>query len=296
MPTENRSSNTEMVSAKVCGYTPGHAQVELRLCPSGPLPAWLELGEAVVVKPAKQPQGEPIAWMVGSAIWWSKPEAEADSDLVGEPVIPIGPLAGAGEVEQLRLEIEQLKFSLQMHDDASAQDDCVRVENRTLRTQLAERDALFARILGKRDACAASYWFDEIQALLSAGAQSNAVGDGVRDARDYAIEHAGYLADAADHVLADYQAYSLAQMTKEEAGDDGAGEHEEAADSARDELREGLANLRSMVYEFRKRRPRAGNAASAKPPCPICHGTLRVKEPGEDEGDCARCTKVPAKS
>lgn len=42
--------------------------------------------------------------------------------------------------------------------------------------KLAERDALFARILGKRDSCAASYWFDEIQALLSASAAPSKIG------------------------------------------------------------------------------------------------------------------------
>jgi len=95
---------------------------------------------------------------------------------------------------------------------------------------------------------------------IDASAEPSSTGDGVRDERDYAIEHAGYLADAADQVLAGYQAYSLAQMLENEGGDDGDGEHAEAVDSARDELHEGLANLRSMTYEFRKRRPRSNPA------------------------------------
>lgn len=61
MTTENRSSNTEMVSAKVCGYTPGQSQVELRLDQDRPLPAWLELGESITIRPAEQHQGEPVA-------------------------------------------------------------------------------------------------------------------------------------------------------------------------------------------------------------------------------------------
>lgn len=60
MPTENRSSNTEMVSAKVCGYTPGQSQVELRLDQGRPLPAWLELGESITIRPAEQHQGETV--------------------------------------------------------------------------------------------------------------------------------------------------------------------------------------------------------------------------------------------
>ncbi|POF89681.1 hypothetical protein [Pseudomonas putida] len=99
---------------------------------------------------------------------------------------------------------------------------------------------------------------DLVESLsIDASAEPSAPGDGVKDERDYAIEHAGYLADAADQVLADYQAYSLAQMLENEGGDDGDGEHAEAVDSARDELHDGLANLRSMTYEFRKRRPRS---------------------------------------
>ena len=75
--------------------------------------------------------------------------------------------------------------------------------------------------------------------------------------KDYAIEHASYLATAADQVLADYQAYTLAQMIANEGGDDGEEELTDAIDQARDDLHEGLSNLRSMTYEFRKRRDRA---------------------------------------
>lgn len=78
-----------------------------------------------------------------------------------------------------------------------------------------------------------------------------------RTPQDYAIEHAGFLATAADQVLADYQAYTLAQMLADEGGDDGEAELADAIDEARDDLHEGLRNLREMAYEFRKRRDRA---------------------------------------
>lgn len=123
--------------------------------------------------------------------------------------------------------------------------------------EIAERDALLARVVNS--GALSSEQYESLEAdycALSASAEPSAPGDGVRDERDYAIEHAGYLADAADQVLADYQAYSLAQMLENEGGDDGDGEHAEAVDSARDELHDGLANLRSMTYELRKRRPR----------------------------------------
>ena len=46
--------------------------------------------------------------------------------------------ANPTDVAQLELEIEQLRFSLMMNDCAAVEDDCVRDENRELRTQLAE--------------------------------------------------------------------------------------------------------------------------------------------------------------
>lgn len=83
---------------------------------------------------------------------------------------------------------------------------------------------------------------------------------GDRSPKDYAIEHAGYMATAADNVQAEYQAYSLAQLAVDEGGDDGADELAESVDAARDELHEALSSLRSMVYEFRKRENRAAVA------------------------------------
>ncbi|MDN7143875.1 hypothetical protein KC131_24835 [Pseudomonas sp. JQ170] len=59
MPTENRSSNTEqMVSARVCAYTPGQSKVELQLIPPSALPSWLELGQQVIARPAAQHQAD----------------------------------------------------------------------------------------------------------------------------------------------------------------------------------------------------------------------------------------------
>lgn len=45
---------------------------------------------------------EPIAWMVGTAIWRNKEEAERDAVATGLPMISFGPLADTGEVEALR--------------------------------------------------------------------------------------------------------------------------------------------------------------------------------------------------
>lgn len=74
-----------------------------------------------------------------------------------------------------------------------------------------------------------------------------------RSNQDYAIEHAEYMALSADDVLAKFQAYGLALLACDEGGDDGEGELLENIDSARSNLQESLVELRSMVYEFRKR-------------------------------------------
>ena len=41
---------------------------------------------------APQPHPDPIAWMVGTAIWWTKEEAERDAAATGLPVVPVGPM------------------------------------------------------------------------------------------------------------------------------------------------------------------------------------------------------------
>lgn len=77
-----------------------------------------------------------------------------------------------------------------------------------------------------------------------------------RSPKDYAIEHAEYMAASADQVIAEYQAYGLALMAVDEGGDDGESELFDTIDSAREDLQEALVTLRSRVYEFRKRRDR----------------------------------------
>ncbi|MBC3485719.1 hypothetical protein HU750_08545 [Pseudomonas sp. SWRI50] len=59
----------------------------------------LRIGVAQIAgqAPAPQPHPEPIAWMVGTAIWWTKEEAERDAAATGLPVVPVGPLTGAVE-------------------------------------------------------------------------------------------------------------------------------------------------------------------------------------------------------
>ena len=54
----------------------------------------LRIGVAQIAgqAPAPQPHPEPIAWMVGTAIWWTKEEAERDAAATGLPIVGLGPM------------------------------------------------------------------------------------------------------------------------------------------------------------------------------------------------------------
>ena len=91
-------------------------------------------------------------------------------------------------------------------------------------------------------------WIDWVLGLCDAAPTSSE-----RSNKDYAIEHAEYMAKSADGVLEKFQVYGLALLAVDEGGDDGEGELFEAIDSARGDLQESLVDLRGMVYEFRKR-------------------------------------------
>ncbi|MFT2159350.1 hypothetical protein [Pseudomonas putida] len=125
MPTENRSSNTEMVSVppyigleplvgryypakcRRCGWvgsseelTEDDAQCTRHIgdrlclgdCDELDRDDLLNIIQAMA-QPAPQSHPEPIAWMVGTAIWWTKEEAERDAAATGLPIIAIGPIA-----------------------------------------------------------------------------------------------------------------------------------------------------------------------------------------------------------
>lgn len=101
MPTENRSSNTEMVSV-----------------PRDKLQAWQERFskaqmfqqstevQAALAQPAPKPHPEPIAWMIGTAFWWTKEEAERDAAATGKAIVPFGPTVDNSEVERLRAALQ----------------------------------------------------------------------------------------------------------------------------------------------------------------------------------------------
>jgi hypothetical protein len=74
-----------------------------------------------------------------------------------------------------------------------------------------------------------------------------------RSARDYAIEHGGYLADAAEAYLNARNAYDIAAAGYADGGETIGGEPPNS-----DELTDCHQGLRAAIYEFRKRASRAG--------------------------------------
>ena len=104
MPTENRSSNTEIAAvlapfaavadcyddAEEDSFQPAH-DIGLHKDLA------LTLGQfravrTLLARPAPQPHAEPIAWMVGTAFWWTKEEAERDAAATGLPIVGLGPM------------------------------------------------------------------------------------------------------------------------------------------------------------------------------------------------------------
>lgn len=143
MPTENRSSNTEMVIHQDSFKGDNKALVSsisslLALDAKGSLVPHGIGGHARVLlassaaRLAEQPHADPIAWMVGTAFWWTKEEAERDAAATGLPIVGLGPMTCSTEVEQLR---EVIK-----HSDAQIMRQSMRISNQ--RTQLAEAQAL----------------------------------------------------------------------------------------------------------------------------------------------------------
>jgi len=51
-------------------------------------------------QPTPQPHPDPIAWMVGTAIWWTKEEAARDAAATGLPIVGLGPMPTTASTKQ----------------------------------------------------------------------------------------------------------------------------------------------------------------------------------------------------
>lgn len=176
MPTENRSSNTELISQAASAIE------DLLANGTGAIAAaaWASL-PADLRKLTAQPHPEPIAWMVGTAVWWTKEEAERDAAATGLPVVPVGPLTDPGEVERLRAELADLKKGLesQVVEGLRADSKWLRDELDKALLQLDERDALLIEVLPSLDLAAGAFKSakpvrNKVKAAISASAEPEA--------------------------------------------------------------------------------------------------------------------------
>lgn len=176
MPTENRSSNTEMVSVPRAAAELAKQALE----DDDHFSLADELAKALA-KLATQPHPEPIAWMVGTAIWWTKEEAERDAAETGLPIVGLGPMACAAPADQHQGESAKVRVgSGQFNDDdryllcreelRECEDErsALSDEARGLRDRAAKLDALLAEaLLAIEGGCHAVSLPERISAALS---------------------------------------------------------------------------------------------------------------------------------
>ena len=107
MPTENRSSNTENLPCPFCagrvdpeGWLRGDGTRGPECESCGATAPTLSVWNSA--NPTTQPHLDPIAWMVGTAFWWTKEEAGRDASETGLRIVELGPMTHDAEVEVLR--------------------------------------------------------------------------------------------------------------------------------------------------------------------------------------------------
>ncbi|MFT0866012.1 hypothetical protein [Pseudomonas sp. CAM1A] len=171
MPTENRSSNTEMVSVpREAVEQAAELLQEYNKCSIA-----REL-RAALAKPAEQHQAEPVAWRgvneLGDIVteWIDGAPPEAMVDLCGNPA-SFASLelaytnADPGEVERLRADLARMQAN---YADALKASRGLWQDRDRMEKQLAERDALLRDLLN----CNTGFKMRQrIEAALSASAE-----------------------------------------------------------------------------------------------------------------------------
>ncbi|MEH6412780.1 hypothetical protein [Pseudomonas sp. CGJS7] len=123
----------------------------------------LRIGVAQIAgqAPAPQPHPEPIAWMVGTAIWWTKEEAERDTAAAGLPIVGLGPMTDPGEVERLRSIERSYGLREALLEQVKGERDRMIARTMELSGQLADQDALLHKL---KETLQREYW-DEYAGL-----------------------------------------------------------------------------------------------------------------------------------
>ncbi len=153
MPTENRSSNTDPRDVFIRLNPLGLGEEELRKDCTGfedqrtHSDYLLFLASYRETHPEPQPHPEPIAWMVGTAFWWTKEEAERDAAATGLPIVGLGPITDPGEFERLRSIERSYGLHEALLEQVKGERDRMIARTLELADQLAERDALLREAL-----------------------------------------------------------------------------------------------------------------------------------------------------
>lgn len=151
---------------------------------------------------------------------------------------------------------ELLEF-LEDHEDVSDGPDGEQRPNRAMQLAQAMRDA------ATRTPTAGNT--EDARSMGAAVPATDARAE--RTPTDYALEHAEYMATAAEHLIEAVDALGLAQMRLEESYDPDLDPDvttlDEAVDQARDSLSEALGTMRNRIYGFRTRRDRAALTQAA---------------------------------
>ncbi|ATP44396.1 hypothetical protein CR511_10180 [Pseudomonas putida] len=114
---------------------------------------------------AAQNHPEPLAWMVGTAIWWTKEEAERDAAATGLPIVGLGPMTGTAPTDQAKPVGEVVAFGEGLHEIAWAQGKLPRLGVRlythadpgeierlkSIERSYGLREALLEQVKGERD-------------------------------------------------------------------------------------------------------------------------------------------------
>lgn len=291
MPTENRSSNTEMVIVprEPCGEM-------LNAARNAPIPlvhldsmsarqdlefsARYKAAVARFPQPDPQPHPEPIAWMVGTAFWWTKEEAERDAAAMGLPIVDLGPMSAIAPAEQhqgqpVGYRWEQLGGNGWYYGEklptiiiGSWQELYTNADPGEVERLREEIETLKAAAMGIRDA-----WREDQAKLAERDAQR-------RDKSGDLIRMAAHLISAPLVALQDLQDEDK-KMTRARVG--------HAVDVADAKLKDAAYELRRIADAL------SASAEPSAPECATCDGDKLVvigfnSDAGENiEGPCPDC-------
>jgi hypothetical protein len=127
-------------------------------------------------------------------------------------------------------------------------------------------DAAIESLFPKRDDQWHEQWMQDVarpiaRAILAAASSLPPPGgEPKRTDKDYAIEHAGYLANAARNMLA---AINIEAVLRERDDEIGSAHTAERLTTAMSRTSEAMGTLRNRIYEFEKRRDRAASPTPA---------------------------------